>query len=245
MPFTYDYPRPSVTVDCVVFGYDPTKSTLEVLLIERGGEPFRGQWALPGGFVNVDDTNGQGESLEGAAKRELQEETGAQLSHMEQLYTFGTPGRDPRGRVISVAYLALVRSKDHLVQGSDDAAQAKWFPLDGALKMSLAFDHNEVLTTAMKRLHAKVRYAPIGFGLLPEHFSMYELRLFYEAILLRPLDPRNFQKKMLTLDILTPVGTRARGTVEVKLYRFNEAAYGKAELAGFNFDPRYKKAKGK
>jgi 8-oxo-dGTP diphosphatase len=240
---SYEYPRPSVTVDCVVFGFNPDRSALDVLLIERGRDPFKGQWALPGGFVNVSDGMDQGESLEEAAKRELQEETGAQLSHMEQLYTFGDPGRDPRGRVISVAYLALVRSKDHVVQGSDDAAKAEWHLLDDALAMKLAFDHKEVLNKAVDRLRSKVRYSPIGFGLLPESFSLYELRMLYEVILLRPLDPRNFQKKMLGFGILSQVGTRPRGTVDVNLYRFNRSIHNQREMSGFNFDPRYKKGK--
>jgi 8-oxo-dGTP diphosphatase len=244
MSHTYKYPRPSVTVDCVVFGYDSARVGLDVLLIERGGEPFAGHWALPGGFVDVADDGDQGESLESAAKRELQEETGATVMHMTQLCTFGNPGRDPRGRVISVAYMALVQSRAHDVIADSDAAQAKWHSVEDALKMPLAFDHLEILRTGLSRLETNVRYSPVGFGLLPPEFSIPELRRFYEALLRHPLDMRNFQRKVLDLGILLRTSVRGRGKkASTQLYRFNETAYGLAQVLGFNFDPRYKKVK--
>ena len=124
MPYTYEYPRPSITVDCIIFGLDDSQQ-LKVLLIQRDRDPFAGKWALPGGFVEMD------ESLEDAARRELQEETGVENVFMEQLYTFGTPGRDPRGRVISVAYFALVNLSAHTVKAETDAREERWLAIDG------------------------------------------------------------------------------------------------------------------
>ena len=134
MTFTYEYPRPSVTVDCVVFGVghdaDPSGGEeLQVLLVERAAEPFKGCLSLPGGFVNVSDDGDQGEDIDTAAYRELEEETGTKPDHLEQLCTVGTPGRDPRGRVITVAYMALVRSVDHKAVAGSDAKEAAWHSL--------------------------------------------------------------------------------------------------------------------
>ena len=151
-------PQTSIAVDCVVFGV--AEQSLKVLLIERGVEPFRGMWAIPGGFVL------EGESLDQAARRELQEETGLDQAYLEQLYTFGDPGRDPRGRVISVAYYALVKLKDYRTHATTDARQAAWFNVAELPK--LAFDHPRILEMARERLRGKVRYQPIGFELLPD-----------------------------------------------------------------------------
>src|SRR5881296_1990513 len=137
MPYSYQYPRPALTVDCVVFGFD--ESDLKVLLIERGLEPFKGRWALPGGFVRVEET------LDDAARRELQEETGLTNVFLEQLYTFGELDRDPRERVVSVAYYALVKLSEHSVKAATDAANTRWFPVSKVPK--LAFDHAEILAT--------------------------------------------------------------------------------------------------
>lgn len=237
MAYTYKYPRPSVTVDIVVFGIDATFG-LNVLLIERGpkDEAFPGRWAIPGGFVNVSDEGTQGESLEDAAYRELQEETGIKLTYLEQLYTFGTPGRDPRGRVISAAYMALVRSTDFHPVGGDDASDAKWFPLSKKLP-PLAFDHGDVLATAKKRLTAKVRYEPVGFNLLPPTFSLGDLQRFYEGLLGRKLDAGNFRKRILKMGILTQVGIQKDVSHRPgKLYRFDKRAYDAAVKSGFNFE---------
>lgn len=249
--YKYKFPRPSVTVDCVLFGYDPEQATLDVLLIRRNGDPFKGQLALPGGFVEVggeDDTmdsshSDQGESLETAARRELEEETGAKLDYLEQLATFGEPNRDPRGRVISVAYYGLVRSKDLSVTAGSDASEAQWHSISKARAMKLAFDHNLILETAVKRVQSKTRYAPIGFNLMPTKFTIRELRQLYEALLFRELDRSNFSKKMLSVGILSPEGEREWGTKKVQLYRFNKKAYDSASSAGFNFEPRYMKGK--
>lgn len=233
---SYRYPRPAVTVDCVVFGFGPNVG-LSVLLITRKSEPFAGRLALPGGFVNVSDGAKQGESLEDAAKRELGEETGVELAHIEQLYTFGEPGRDPRGRVISVAYLALVRSEEHAPQAGSDAAGAQWFPVRTAQASKLAFDHDAILTTALTRLRAKVRYAPIGFELLPREFTLAQLRELYEALLGEKLDPSNFANKAKKTGVLAATRKTLAGSHRpARLYRFDKAEYERLTKRGFNFE---------
>src|SRR6266851_3298198 len=162
MTFSYKYPRAALTVDCVVFGFD--EGELKVLLIERALEPFKGKWALPGGFVRVDET------LDKAARRELAEEAGLKDVFLEQLYTFGALSRDPRERVVSVAYYALVRLANFETRAATDAAAAQWFPLSKA--PTLAFDHGHILATALARLRGKLRYQPIGFELLPQKFTL-------------------------------------------------------------------------
>ena len=218
MPYTYDYPRPSVTVDVVVFGYDGGHE-LKLLLIQRGGEPFKGQWALPGGFVDMD------EDLESSALRELEEETGVRDLFVEQLYTFGAPGRDPRGRVISVAYFALVNLTEHPAVAASDAAQAEWYRL-GTLP-ELAFDHAHIIRMATERLRAKVRYQPIGFELLPEEFTLAELQALYETVLGVPeFNKRNFRTRIMKTGILTEVGRQENVPHRpAVLYRFNEDRY--------------------
>src|SRR5579862_9790048 len=153
MPYSYEYPRAALTVDCVVFGFD--EAELKVLLIRRGLAPFKGKWALPGGFVRVDET------VDEAARRELLEETGLKDVFLEQLYTFGTVNRDPRERVVSVAYYALVKLAAHDTKAATDAADAQWFPISKVPK--LAFDHAQILAAALARLKGKVQYQPIGF----------------------------------------------------------------------------------
>src|SRR5215472_17532149 len=187
MPYTYQYPRAALTVDCVVFGFDG--GDLKVLLIQRALEPFKGRWALPGGFVRVDET------LDDAARRELAEETGLKNVFLEQLYSFGKVDRDPRERVVSVAYYALVKLQDYRARAATDAANAKWFPVSGLPQ--LAFDHANILETALARLEGKVRYQPIGFELLPQKFTLSQLQHLYEAVLGAANDKRNFSKKVL------------------------------------------------
>ena len=238
MSHIYTFARPVVSVDGVVFGYDPSDKAdpLKVLLIKRGEPPFKGQWALPGGKLEVEDGTGsedQGEDLEAAARRELEEETGAKVTYLEQLYTFGTPGRDPRNRVISVAYFGLVRTCE--VRGGDDADDAKWFPVFEARDLYLAFDHTRILRMAVDRLQTKVRYAPIGFGLLSERFTMSQIHQLYEAVLQRKLDKRNFQRKISVQGILNTAGMTTQGR-PAQLYTFNRAAYETASARGFSFE---------
>lgn len=229
--------RPTVAVDCVVFGISGDE--LQVLLVERGTEPFKGYPALPGGRVEVKDEGDQGEDLERAARRELREETGIEVDYLEQLYTFGTPGRDPRGRVISVAYFALVRSKDHVAHAGSDAASAEWWSVKNTLitKNGLAFDHNKILSVAYERLQTKIRYAPLGFNLLPPKFTLGELQRLYEAILMRPLDKRNFRKRILSMGILAEAGRQQNVPHRAAtLYRFDKKTYDRAVRGGFNFE---------
>lgn len=239
MPFTYKYPRPALAVDCVVFGFDPAPAgaSLKVLLIKRLDEPFKGKWAIPGGHVDVSDEGDQGESLEEAALRELNEETGLKVDHLEQLYTFATPGRDPRGRVVSVAYFALVRESDHKAIAGSDAAEAMWFDVGNVSPTHLAFDHGEILRMALQRLEGKVRYAPLGFNLLPPKFTLPDLQRLYEAVLRRNLDPSNFRKRILAMGILTDTGEEgSTGYRPARLYRFDKKAYDRAVKGGFNFE---------
>jgi 8-oxo-dGTP diphosphatase len=226
--FCYEHPRAALTVDCVVFGFD--EGELKVLLIQRGLEPFKGRWALPGGFVRVEET------LDAAARRELQEEAGLRDVFLEQLYTFGAVERDPRERVVSVAYYALVKLSDHTVRAASDAANARWFPVSRAT--SLAFDHAEILRTAVSRLVGKVRYQPIGFELLPPKFTLTQLQHLYEAALGVELDKRNFRKKVLSFDLLIPLKeTRMQGRHRpAQLFQFDAGRYRKLTQKGFSFE---------
>lgn len=217
--YTYEYPRPSVTVDIVVFGYDGGKQ-LKLLLIKRGSEPYKGSWALPGGFVDLD------EDLETAALRELEEETGVKDLFVEQLYTFGKIDRDPRGRVISVAYFSLVNLQDHPAVASSDADKAEWFSLNEL--PDLAFDHDEIIKIANSRLSAKVRYQPIGFELLPEEFTLGQLQQLYETVLNpdKGFNKRNFRTRILRTGILEEVGRQQNVAHRpAVLYKFNQETY--------------------
>lgn len=228
MTFAYDYARPALTVDCVVFGLD--EADLKVLLIQRDLEPFAGRWALPGGFVRLDET------LDQAARRELHEETGLSKVFLEQLYTVGDIGRDPRERVITVAHYALVRLSDHQVQAATDARNAAWFAIDDL--PTLAFDHDAIVAMALQRLQGKVRYQPIGFELLPPKFSLTQLQRMYEIILERELDKRNFRKKVLSLGILQDLDEVEQDVAHraARLYRFDQKAYQRLVRDGFNFE---------
>jgi 8-oxo-dGTP diphosphatase len=228
MPHTYQYPRAALTVDCVVFGFG--EGGLKVLLIQRALEPFKGRWALPGGFVRVDET------LDEAARRELGEEAGLKNIFLEQLYTFGEVGRDSRERVVSVAYYALVKLSDHRAKAATDAAEAEWFPMSKVPK--LAFDHANILASAMARLKGKVRYQPIGFELLPPKFTLSDLQHVYEAVLTTDLDKRNFRKKVLGFGLLVPLKeTQMAGRHRpAQLFRFDADKYEKLKKRGFNFE---------
>lgn len=188
--YTYQYPHPAVATDCVVFGFDGKK--IRILLIKRGVEPFKDMWAFPGGFMRIDET------AEQCALRELVEETGLELAKMKQLGVFSDIHRDPRERVVSVAFYALAKSAD--VKGGDDAAQAQWFALDEV--PHLAFDHDYILRQAMRKIKEDIHFEPVGFDLLGEKFTMPQLQRLYEEILGVHFDRRNFQKKMLLTGVL-------------------------------------------
>jgi 8-oxo-dGTP diphosphatase len=184
-----------VTVDIVIFSIRTRE--LQVLLVKRGVPPFQGEYAIPGGFLRAD------ESLEQAAKRELHEETSVRNVYLEQLYSFGDPARDPRGRVVTVAYYALV-SSDHLdLTAGADAAEAKWVAV--ARLPRLAFDHGTIVAYALERLRNKLEYTTVGFQLLAKKFTLAELQAVYEAILGKTIDKRNFRRKMALLKILKPL----------------------------------------
>lgn len=224
--YCYRYPHPAVTTDCVIFGFDGER--LQVLLIERGIEPFKGRWAFPGGFIKMDETAEQG------ALRELKEETGMENAYIQQFHTFSNPNRDPRERVITIAFYALVRIQE--VKGGDDAASARWFPLDEI--PALAFDHDHMLRMATQRLCQEIHFHPIGFELLPEKFTLRELQSLYEAILGITFDRRNFAKKMLHLEILNELDETVWPTPkrEAKLFSFNAGKYEKLKRKGFRIE---------
>jgi 8-oxo-dGTP diphosphatase len=215
-----------LTVDVVIFTIQEAR--LGVLLVRRGIPPFEGAWAIPGGFVLPD------EGLEQAARRELKEETGVGEVYLEQLYTFGDPGRDPRGRVVTVAYYALVSAERRIAAGSD-AAEARWWPMDALPE--LAFDHSAILRYALERLRNKLEYTTVGFQLLPEHFTLTELQLVYEAILGRKLDKRNFRRKVDLLGILTPLKEHRRQgpSRPARLYRFSAERFERLRDKGIVF----------
>lgn len=228
MPASYEFPRPALTVDIVVFALD--EDDLKVMLIERDLDPFAGRWALPGGFVRVEET------LEEAARRELAEETGLTNIFLEQLYTFGEVERDPRERIVTVAYYALVNLSGHRVQASTDARNAAWFAISDLPE--LAFDHEQILDTALERLRGKLRYQPVGFELLPPKFPLRSLQQLYEIVLDRELDKRNFRKKILSMDILVELKEIEKDVAHraAKLYRFDKAKYDRKKRGGFNFE---------
>ena len=224
--FSYKYPHPAVTADCVIFGFDGV--SIKVLLIQRGIDPFKDKWAFPGGFMKIDET------VEECAKRELEEETGLKDTSVEQFYTFSDVNRDPRERVITIAHYALVRLSE--VKGGDDAATARWFTQDEI--PSLAFDHDRILRMAINCLKERICFEPIGFELLPEVFTMTELQNLYEAILGVKFDRRNFYNKMLKLGILSEAEPRPEGASRrtPTKYRFNSEKYTELKQKGFRLE---------
>lgn len=224
--YTYQYPHPAVTADCVIFGFNGM--SIKVLLIQRGIEPYKGKWALPGGFMNMDET------AEECARRELEEETGLKNAAVEQFCTFSDVNRDPRERVLTVAHYALVKLSE--VKGGDDAASARWFAMNEI--PSLAFDHERILRMAVNRLKERICFEPIGFELLPDVFTMTELQNLYEAILEVKFDRRNFYNKMLKLGILAEAEQRpanASRRMPTK-YRFNAGKYAELKQKGFRLE---------
>jgi 8-oxo-dGTP diphosphatase len=228
MSYSYEYPRGALTVDCTVFGLD--EGELRLLLIQRDLEPFSGCWALPGGFVHLD------ELLEEAALRELREETGLDHVYLEQLHTFGAVSRDPRERVVSVAYTALVKLSDHRVQAATDARDAAWFGVSDL--PTLAFDHEQIVQLALEVLKSKLRREPIGFELLPKKFTLTQLQRLYEIVLERTLDKRNFRKRVLAMDLLVETDEVEQDVAHraARLYRFDERKYRRLQKAGFHFE---------
>lgn len=224
--YCYKYPHPAVTTDCVIFGFDG--SELQVLLIERGIEPFKGKWAFPGGFLKMDETAREG------ALRELKEETSLENAYIEQFNTYSDPWRDPRERVITIAHYALVRKQE--VKGGDDAAKAQWFPIDKVPQ--LAFDHDKILRDAMRKLRERIHFEPIGFELLPEKFTMKELQILYESILGVKFDRRNFAKKMMHYELLNQLDETVRPTAkrDALLYSFNKDNYELFKKKGFQLE---------
>ena len=224
--YSYPFPRPSVTTDCVIFGYDG--KDLKLLLVERGIPPYKGMWALPGGYLQMEE-----DAIEGA-KRELYEETGLREAYIEQFRTFDAVDRDPRGRVITIAHMALVRISE--VNAGDDAAKAQWFSLKDVPQ--LAFDHKMILQEAVKALRQKIHFQPVGFELLPDVFTMSQLQHLYESILDVRFDRRNFASKMLHLGILDDTGSREAGAPSrvPAMYRFNKDRYDALKSKGFRLE---------
>lgn len=226
--YCYKYPRPALTADCIIFGFDAGE--LKILLIERGLEPFKGKWAIPGGFLNMN------ENADDCAKRELYEETGLQNVFMEQLYTFSDAGRDPRGHVVTIAYYALVKLSDYSVKAGDDAKNAQWFGISQI--PPLAFDHDQVLKVALSRLRSKIRYQPIGFELLPDKFTLPDLQNLYEAILEVKIDRRNFRRKIIQTGLLIDHDESVKGMPHkgAKYYSFDKKRYMELAEHGLNFE---------
>lgn len=218
-----------VAVDAVVFGYFD-KEDLHILLIKRNIEPFKGGWALPGGLV-LDDEN-----LDDAVRRELHEEAGIKPDFLEQLYTFGNVGRDPRNRVVSVTYLGLVNPSYHQLSADSDADDAQWFSVNKL--PDLAFDHKEIIDTALKSLRTKIQYQPIGFNLLNKEFPFSDLENLYKTISGQEIDRRNFRKKIMSYGLLNETqNVKKEGSGRPgKLFTFNQEKYKELEEEGFYFE---------
>ena len=220
-----------IAVDAIVFGYSK-QDGVSVLLIKRKYDPFKNKWAIPGGFVRED------ESLEEAVQRELLEETGIQLNYLEQLYSFGDPKRDPRQRIITVAYFGLVKSSlFQRLKASTDAADARWFNIK---KLPvLAFDHGQILQKAIERLRAKVRYQPIGFELLDKKFPFSDLEKLYAVLLDKEINRRNFSKKILSFGFIEETGEKQKAEGKGRpsnMFQFNQRRYNELMKEGFHFE---------
>ncbi|MBX2929858.1 MAG: NUDIX hydrolase [Saprospiraceae bacterium] len=227
--------KSAFTVDNVIFGFD--EGDLKVLLIKRGEAPYMGKWALPGYFVYPN------EDLDGAANRVLEELTGLRKVYLEQVKTFGAVDRHPFGRVITVAYFSLVKINDYKLQPASIAQKAQWHPVSKVGE--LAFDHREILDSCLERLKSLVRLRPLGFELLPPHFTLTDLQHLYEAILETELDKRNFRKKILSMDLLVDLRQTQEGVAHrpAKLYRFDRDKYVRFQAEGFNFELKEGKRK--
>lgn len=222
--------KSAFSVDNVIFGFDG--GDLKILLIQRGAAPYKGKWALPGDLVYPN------EDLDTAAERVLEQLTGLRGVYLEQVRTFGAVDRHPLGRVITIAYFSLIKISDYTVTPASFAQSAKWHSVSKVGE--LAFDHNEILESCLKRLKRKVRTAPVGFELLPPKFTLTELQQLYEAILAPPkgIDKRNFRKKILATNLLHDLNEVQEGVAHrpAKLYRFDRAKYVQLVADGYSFD---------
>lgn len=220
--------KPTVSVDCVVFGLD--EGDLKVALIQRKTEPFKDKWALPGGWVGLH------ESVENAAYRVLKQETDIDTLYLEQLYTFGDLNRDSRARVVTVAYFALVNLYEHPIHAAMGAAEGEWIAVKKLPE--LAFDHQRIMDYTLDRLKNKVHYEPVGFELLPRKFTLTQLQKLYETVWERKLDKRNFRKKILKMGILLQLDETEKDVAHraARLYRFDEEKYNLMKQEGFYFE---------
>jgi 8-oxo-dGTP diphosphatase len=240
--FSYKYPHPAVTVDCVIFGFDG--KSLRILLIERGVEPFKGSWALPGGFVKIDET------VDKAAIRELQEETNVRGIYMSQLSVFSEVDRDPRERVITVAFYALVKPSDHDVIGGDDAASARWFSLDDY--PPLVFDHEQIVKAAFAQLQRNFRAGNVGLELFEDKFSISQLYTLHSLVTKKEIDRRNFYKKVTSYNYIEPTNEKMSETPHKpsQLFSIDRSVYdteirNSYNLLRFDLDDEKKKSKSK
>ncbi len=215
--YCYDFPRPAVTTDCIIFGF--SEGELRVLLIKRNLDPFKGRWAFPGGFLEMEENADEG------ARRELLEETGIRDCFIEQLHTFTRVDRDPRGRTISIVYYAMTRQSDLKPEAGDDAGEVQWFSIKEV--PPLAFDHDQVLSIALDRIHDRFSKKITGFEMLPEKFTLPEMQKLYESVLRKKLDRRNFRKRMLGSGILNVLEIKEKGKPHrgAVFYSLNKARY--------------------
>lgn len=220
----------AVATDCVVFGFSNPDNALHVLLIQRENEPYAGNWALPGGFVFPDETT------EACATRILYEKTDIQQLYIEQLRTYSEPNRDPRQRIISVAYFALVNCAQFNVVAGRNTLNVRWFALNNLPE--LAFDHALILRDAQERLKGKIRYQPIGFELLDHRFTLSQLQQLYESILGMAIDKRNFRKKILSTGLLIQTDEKEQNVARraASYYCFDRAKYSELSVSGFHFE---------
>lgn len=220
-----------VSVDSVIFAYHERRLHLPLFRRKpvRADEPFANFWSLPGGPIQAEET------FEEACRRKLEEDIGLEIEYLEQLYTFGAPRRDPRERAISVSYFALIRWPDQALRPGPDVGELRWFEIGSLPRGRFAFDHREIVETAIQRLRAKLQYQPIGLNLMEDEFSIGDLKALYDTVLGRDLDKRNFSKKILSFGLLIPTQKRQgrRGRPK-QLYRFDPKVYRQLEKGGFS-----------